>query len=110
MPELVESGNKAMSASRPLSEPNDRPDRPLDPVGERPTNHENAKEYYPPKRDMLKEHEINISFFNVGCLVRVGCKTIAFNTTEEAMEEVNEYVANPRESVKKWNKIFNANE
>ena len=68
------------------------------------------KEHYPPRREMLRQHEININFFDRGCMIRVGCKSIAFSNTEEAMKEINEYVTNPRESIKKWNKIFNENE
>jgi len=62
------------------------------------------------RMDMLRNHEINIQFFSVGCLIRVGCKTIAFNSVEIAMNELNMYVADPNESVIKWNKVFNVNE
>lgn len=68
------------------------------------------KEYMPSRIDLLRNHEINIQFFNIGCVVRIGCKTIAFNDVTEAMVELNMYIADPRESLKKWNKIFNANE
>jgi hypothetical protein len=37
----------------------------------------------------------------------VGCKEIAFTSIEEAMKEVNAYVANPRELEKKYNKLIN---
>jgi len=68
------------------------------------------KECYPPRMEILRNNEVSIQFFSVGCVIRVGCKSVGFNNVEEAMKELNEYVANPRESVKKWNKVFNVNE
>lgn len=57
--------------------------------------------------DYLREYEINIRFLSLGCIVRVGCKEIAFTSITEAMQEVNEYVANPKLLTDKYNKIFN---
>ena len=68
---------------------------------------EACKEYIRPKMDYLREHEINIRFLSVGCIVRVGCKEIAFKSIQEAMQEVNEYVANPRMLTDKYNRLFN---
>jgi hypothetical protein len=65
------------------------------------------KEYIRPRTDYLREYEISIRFLSLGCLVRVGCKEIAFSSIEEAMKEVNAYVANPRELEKKYNKLIN---
>ena len=65
------------------------------------------KEYIRPRIDYLREYEITIRFLSLGCLVRVGCKEIAFSSIEEAMKEVNAYVANPRELEKKYNKLIN---
>jgi hypothetical protein len=57
--------------------------------------------------EILRNYEINIRFLNLGCIVSVGCKNIAFTSIEEAMQEVNEYVANPRLLEQKYNKLFN---
>jgi hypothetical protein len=65
------------------------------------------KEYIRPRMDYLRDYEINIRFLSVGCIVRVGCKEIAFTSIEEAIQEVNEYVANPRLLEQKYNKLFN---
>ena len=65
------------------------------------------KEWIRPRMDFLKDYEIGIRFLNLGCIVRVGCKEIAFTSITEAMNEVNAYVANPRESEIKYNKLFN---
>lgn len=63
-------------------------------------------EYIPSKTELLQRHEIVIQFMSVGCLVRIGCKSIPFESVEDAMKEVNEYVNNPRKSTKKWEKIL----
>ena len=64
------------------------------------------KEYIRPRMDYLREFEINIRFLSLGCLVRVGCKEIAFTSIDEAMKEVNAYVTNPKASTDKFNKLF----
>jgi hypothetical protein len=63
-------------------------------------------EYIPSKIELLQRHEIVIQFMSVGCLIRIGCKSIPFESVEDAMKEVNEYVNNPRKSTKKWEKIL----
>jgi hypothetical protein len=54
----------------------------------------------------LREHHINIRFLSIGCIVDVGCKSIPFLSVDEAMKELNAYVANPKEAIEKWNKIL----
>jgi hypothetical protein len=66
-----------------------------------------AKEYRPTNQETLREYEINIRFLNRGCIVQVGCKSIAFETVESAMKEMNEYVNNTWEAQKKWRDILN---
>lgn len=65
------------------------------------------KEWVEPRADILRQHEIRIQFLSIGCVMNVGCKSIPFSTSEEAMKELNEYVANPHQAIKKWNNIFN---
>jgi hypothetical protein len=57
-------------------------------------------------KECLREYEVNIRFFNRGCLVRVGCKEIAFEKIEDAMKELNEYVTNTYDVQEKWRKIL----
>jgi hypothetical protein len=57
--------------------------------------------------ESLRNYEINIRFLHLGCIVSVGCKEIAFTSIEKAMQEVNEYVANPKLLLDKYNKLFN---
>jgi hypothetical protein len=64
------------------------------------------KEYRPKRNEILRDHEIRIRFLSVGCVVGVGCKEIPFRSIKEAMEEVNKYVENPYEEIKKWVKLF----
>jgi hypothetical protein len=66
-----------------------------------------AQEYIRPRMEILRDYAINIRFLSLGCVVQVGCKEIAFTSIEEAMKEVNAYVANPRELEKKYNKLIN---
>jgi hypothetical protein len=45
----------------------------------------------------LKSHSVEINFFDRGCVVRVGCKSFAFESIEKAMAELQEYVKKPIE-------------
>jgi len=63
-------------------------------------------EHKPSRREILREYDLNITFLNRGCIVRVGCKAIAFEDIDEAMNAINNYVKNPYESQKEWRKII----
>jgi len=63
-----------------------------------------------PRLETLRQYSININFQSVGCVIQVGCKSIAFRSIDEAMIELNEYVKNPNEAYDKWMKIMNAND
>ena len=65
-----------------------------------------VEEYKPSNKEALREHEINIRFLSRGCVVRVGCKEIAFEDHTNAMAQINAYVNNPWEEQKKWRKIL----
>jgi hypothetical protein len=66
-----------------------------------------VKEYRPSKSDCLREYEINIRFLSRGCIVRVGCKEIAFEDVSKAMAEINEYVTGDTYEIqKKWRKLL----
>ena len=64
------------------------------------------EEYRPSNQQLLQEYEIRLQFLSRGCVVHVGCKSIAFETIESAMKEVNEYVNNTYEVQKKWRTIL----
>jgi len=63
-------------------------------------------EYRPSDKEALCEHEIRIRFLSRGCIIQVGCKEIAFESVETAMQELNEYVKHPYETQKKWRKLL----
>lgn len=52
----------------------------------------------------LQEYEIHIRFMDRGCVVKVGCKEIPFESVEVAMAALNEYVKNPHDSQEFWRK------
>ena len=47
--------------------------------------------------NQLKKWNIEIAFFDRGCLVRVGCKSFAFESIEQAMAELTAYTKYPIE-------------
>jgi hypothetical protein len=55
----------------------------------------------------LKEYEIRITFLDRGCIVHVGCKSIAFEDVSLAMEQLSKYVNNPYEEQQEWRKLLN---
>jgi hypothetical protein len=63
------------------------------------------KQWKQPRNEMLREFEINIKFFNVGCVVNVGCQSFAFESIDKMMTELKFYVEHPDEARVKWNKI-----
>jgi len=65
------------------------------------------QEYRLTNQEALREYEIRLQFLNRGCIVHVGCKSIAFETVESAMKEVNEYINNTWESQQRWRKLLN---
>ncbi len=59
------------------------------------------------KQQILQEYPIGIRFLSRGCVVEVGCKTIAFTTVEEAMQAIQYYVADPETVGEYWRGQFN---
>lgn len=64
----------------------------------------------PTDHEALQKYEIKIQFISRGCIVNVGCKTIAFESVESAMKELNEYVKNTYEVQTKWKGMLNCKE
>jgi hypothetical protein len=58
------------------------------------------------RQNWLREYHISIRFLSIGCVIDIGCKSIPFTSVDEAMKELNAYVANPKEAIEKWNKIL----
>lgn len=64
------------------------------------------EEWRPTAKEALRNYEINIRFLDRGCVVRVGCKEIAFEDYTSAMLAINKYVNNPWEEQQRWRKIL----
>jgi len=67
---------------------------------------DSPKEYRPSNKDVLRDYSVQIEFLSIGCLIRVGCKSIPFHTVKEAMKALNDYVANPYETRMIWEERF----
>lgn len=92
-------------------EMNEAPERTLGSLVQEPEQCLGAKsdEYRPSRGESLREHSISIQFLSIGCNVSVGCKTIPFTSTDEALTEITEYFKNPYDAQKKWRNILNNN-
>jgi hypothetical protein len=64
------------------------------------------EEYRPSNKEALRDHEIRIRFLSRGCVISVGCQEIAFESVKNAMDAINEYVANPWDEQQKWKQIL----
>lgn len=69
-----------------------------------------VKEYRPSRMECLRDYNINIRFLSVGCLIEVGCKSIAFSTIKEAMNAFTDYVNDPYATRQIWEKRFQEEE
>lgn len=64
------------------------------------THESMSRQYY------LREYPINIRFLSIGCVVEVGCKSIPFTSIDEAMKEINAYVADPYKEQQRWRQLL----
>jgi hypothetical protein len=64
------------------------------------------EQYVPSKLEALCQYEINISFLSRGCVIRVGCKSIPFSSTEEALNELVKYFNDPVATQKHWESVL----
>jgi hypothetical protein len=69
-----------------------------------------ADTYVITKGETLRNYRIEIEFLSIGCLIRVGCKSIPFSTVKEGMKALNEYVDDPVLLMKIWTKRFSEEE
>lgn len=62
-----------------------------------PTHCESTEQIEQRRRlDILKRWEITVQPLDRGCIVRVGCKTIAFTSIEAGYKEIGRYLENPQ--------------
>jgi hypothetical protein len=65
-----------------------------------------AKEYRPSRTKCLRDYRVEIEFLSIGCVIRIGCKSVPFSTVKEGMEALNAYVKDPIELRKIWEERF----
>jgi hypothetical protein len=67
-------------------------------------------EYKPSRGERLRDYRVEIEFLSIGCVIRVGCKSIPFATIKDGMKALNDYVTNPYETTKIWMERFSKEE
>jgi hypothetical protein len=65
------------------------------------------KEYRPTDEQALRRYEITLRFLDRGMVVRVGCKEIAFSNSQEGIDALNKYIADPYNEQVRWEQSFN---
>ena len=69
-----------------------------------------CEEYKPSRSECLRDYEVNIQFLAIGCIIRVGCKSVPFSTIKEGMAALNQYIEKPYETRKIWEEKFQKGE
>jgi hypothetical protein len=67
---------------------------------------EPVEQWQPSKVELLKNHNINIEFLSIGCVIRVGCMSIPFQFVDTAIDAIKAYTENPYEEKQKWTKLI----
>lgn len=67
-------------------------------------------EWKPSRMEVLRDYKVEIEFLSIGCVIRVGCKSIPFSTVKEGMEALNAYIKDPIELRKIWEERFSKEE
>lgn len=66
--------------------------------------------YKPSKKEALKSYEIRITFLDRGCIVHVGCQSLAFEDVNKAMAAINEYVTGDTYEIQqRWRQTLGLN-
>ena len=55
-----------------------------------------------PTNNYVENYNVNIETLDFGYVVRVGCKSFAFETKEKMIEKLLEYLNNPAEKQKQF--------
>ena len=67
-------------------------------------------EWKPTRMEALRDFRVEIEFLSIGCIIRVGCKSVPFSSVKEGMKALNDYVVNPVETRKIWEARFSKEE
>jgi hypothetical protein len=68
------------------------------------------QEWKPIRNECLKDYKIEIEFLSIGCVIKVGCKSIPFATIKEGMTALNHYIQDPYLVRKLWEERFQKEE
>jgi hypothetical protein len=79
----------------PMEQPMEVPEPPM------------AREYIPSADELRERHEIRIQFLSYGCVVHVGCKSIAFTDYVTAIDQIKAYAKDPITAYKNWGDLLN---
>lgn len=69
-----------------------------------------VEEYRPLRNEALRDYRIEIEFLSIGCVIRIGCKSIPFSSVKQGIEALNQYVNDPVSLRKLWEKRFEQEE
>jgi hypothetical protein len=64
------------------------------------------KQWRPTRMECLRNHQINIEFLSMGCIIRVGCMSIPFQFVNDAVDAIKAYTENPYEERQRWEKLI----
>ena len=67
-------------------------------------------EFKPSRQESLVNYRVEIEFLSIGCVIKVGCKSIPFTTIKEGMTALNHYIQDPYLVRKLWEERFQKEE
>lgn len=67
-------------------------------------------EWKPTRMEALRDFRVEIEFLSIGCIIRVGCKSVPFSSVKEGMKALNDYIVSPVETRKIWEARFSKEE
>ena len=53
-----------------------------------------------------KDYEIRIEILDRGCIIRIGCKSIAFEDVNVGLTNLKNWINNPKETYASWKQIL----
>ena len=71
------------------------------------TVHESPNKMRVSRQQLLRDYPITIRFQSYGCVIEVGCQSIAFSSSDEAINELNRYFQDPSKVEEEWQIKFN---
>lgn len=79
-------------------------------MNDQATMPEPVEQWKPSRMEALRDYRVEIEFLSIGCVIRIGCKSVPFSSVKEGMKTLNDYVVNPVETRKIWEERFSKEE